>query len=102
MLRDDKASVTPAAAFLDGNRIEMSAVSPSLYQINTRVLLTGLSRELGRPATLNDVPNALLDWLANTGFDWVWFLGDLADWARWKNDLAAESRVAPRISSVAT
>jgi Alpha amylase, catalytic domain len=53
----------------------MSAVSPSLYQINTRVLLTGLSRELGRPATLNDVPNALLDWLANTGFDWVWFLG---------------------------
>jgi hypothetical protein len=39
-------------------------VYPSLYQINTRVWLTERSRELGRPATLDDVPNAELDRLA--------------------------------------
>jgi hypothetical protein len=48
---------------------------PSLYQINTRVLLGGLSRALNRPATLDDVPDAELDRLAAAGFDWVWFLG---------------------------
>ena len=47
---------------------------PSLYQINTRVWLTELSRKLGRPATLDDVPDAELDRLAEMGFDWVWFL----------------------------
>jgi hypothetical protein len=48
---------------------------PTLYQINTRVLLTGLSRSLGRPATLDDVPDEELDRIAQEGFDWVWFLG---------------------------
>lgn len=47
---------------------------PSLYQINTRVWLTGLSRQLGRPATLDDIPDAELDRLAEMGFDWAWFL----------------------------
>lgn len=47
---------------------------PSLYQINTRVWLTELSKQLGRPATLDDVPDAELDRLAQLGFDWVWFL----------------------------
>lgn len=47
---------------------------PSLYQINTRVRLTELSRSLGRPATLDDIPDAELDRLAERGFDWVWFL----------------------------
>jgi hypothetical protein len=47
---------------------------PSLYQINTRVWLTGLSRKLGRPATLDDVPEAELDRLAGMGLDWVWLL----------------------------
>jgi len=47
---------------------------PSLYQINTRVWLTRLSESLGRPATLDDVPDAELDLLAGTGFDWLWFL----------------------------
>jgi len=47
---------------------------PSLYQINTRVLLTHLSRKLGRPATLDDIPDAELDRLSDKGFDWVWLL----------------------------
>jgi hypothetical protein len=47
---------------------------PSLYQINTRVWLTELSRALGRPATLDDIPDGELDRLASVGFDWVWFL----------------------------
>jgi hypothetical protein len=47
---------------------------PALYQINTRVWLTELSRALGRAATLDDVPDAELDRLSATGFDWIWLL----------------------------
>jgi len=47
---------------------------PSLYQVNTRVWLTELSRTLGRAATLDDIPDAELDRLAEMGFDWVWLL----------------------------
>jgi hypothetical protein len=47
---------------------------PALYQINTRVWLTELSRPLGRRATLDDVPDSELDRLARLGFDWLWFL----------------------------
>ena len=47
---------------------------PSLYQINTRVWLTELSRTLGHPATLDDIPDAELDRLAKLGFDWIWLL----------------------------
>jgi hypothetical protein len=43
-------------------------LGPSLYQINTRVWLTELSRALGRPATLDDMPDAELDRLAGMGF----------------------------------
>lgn len=47
---------------------------PLLYQINTRVWLTELSQQLGRSATLDDIPDAELNRLAEMGFDWVWFL----------------------------
>ena len=47
---------------------------PSLYQVNTRVWLTELSRGLGRPAILDDIPDAALDAVAGWGFDWVWCL----------------------------
>jgi len=47
---------------------------PSLYQINTRVWLTELARALGRPVTLDDIPDVQLDGLAGTGFDWIWLL----------------------------
>jgi hypothetical protein len=47
---------------------------PTLYQINTRVWLTELSGQLGRAATLDDIPDAELDRLAKMGFEWIWFL----------------------------
>jgi hypothetical protein len=47
---------------------------PSLYQINTRVWLTEVSRILGRAATLDDIQDTDLDLLAEKGFDWVWLL----------------------------
>lgn len=47
---------------------------PSLYQINTRVWLTELSRASGQPATLDDIPDSELDRLAARGFDWIWLL----------------------------
>src|SRR5262245_9942072 len=57
---------------------------PSLYQINTRVWLTQLSRGLGRQATLDDVPDDELDRLAALGFDWVWLL------SVWRTGAAAQ------------
>jgi len=47
---------------------------PSLYQVNTRVWLTELSRHLQRPAALDDIPETELDRIAKMGFDWVWLL----------------------------
>ena len=47
---------------------------PSLFQLNARVRLSALSRELGRPATLDDLPDSELDRLAGMGFDWIWLL----------------------------
>ena len=47
---------------------------PSLLEINTRVWLRRLSREAGRPVTLADVDDAMLDDIARRGFDWVWLL----------------------------
>jgi hypothetical protein len=51
-----------------------SARYSSLYQINNRIWHTELSQKLGRAATLDDIPDADLDHLAEMGFDWVWFL----------------------------
>ena len=47
---------------------------PTLYQINTRVWLTDLSRTLNKRATLDDISDAELDRIAEMGFDWIWFL----------------------------
>jgi hypothetical protein len=48
---------------------------PLLYQLNTRVLLGELGLALGRPATLDDLPDHFLDEVSSSGFDWVWPLG---------------------------
>ena len=58
---------------------------PSLYQINTRVWLTALSRQLGRRATLDDIPDAELDRLAAMGIDWIWLL------SVWQTGAAAQA-----------
>jgi hypothetical protein len=58
---------------------------PSLYQINTRVWLTALSRQLGRRATLDDIPDSELDRLAAMGFDWIWLL------SVWQTGAAAQA-----------
>ncbi len=47
---------------------------PTLFQVNTRVWLTGLSAGLGRRATLDDIPDAEIDRMARAGFDWIWML----------------------------
>jgi hypothetical protein len=52
-----------------------SVQHPLLYQVNTRVLLGELGRSLGRPATLDDWPDAMLDAAAERGFHWLWLLG---------------------------
>ena len=57
---------------------------PSLFQINTRVWLTELSRALRRQVTLDDIPDAALDRLAERGFDLVWFL------SVWQTGLAGQ------------
>ena len=57
---------------------------PALFQINTRVWLTELSRTLGRTATLDDIPDSALDRLTKRGFDWVWFL------SVWQTGLAGQ------------
>jgi hypothetical protein len=44
---------------------------PTLYQINTRILLG----EIGPKATLDDISDTLLDQLAASRFDVVWMLG---------------------------
>jgi hypothetical protein len=48
---------------------------PALYQLNTRVRLRELEAGLGRPATLDDIPDAELDRIAAQGFDWLYCLG---------------------------
>ena len=66
---------------------------PSLYQINTRVWLTDLSKKLGRNATLDDIPDPDLDRLAELGFDYVWLL------SVWQTGLASQqiSRSLPEL-----
>jgi hypothetical protein len=73
---------------------------PSLYQINTRVLLNELSRGLQHRPTLDDISDEEPDRLAFEGFDWLWFLGvwqtGLAgqDVSRAKTEWQAEFRAA--------
>jgi Alpha amylase, catalytic domain len=57
---------------------------PSLYQINTRCWLTELSKNLGRRATLDDIPDAELERLSRMGFDWIWLL------SVWQTGVAAQ------------
>lgn len=48
---------------------------PSLYQVNTRVWLQQLAKSFNRPATLDDISDAVLDEWVRLGFDWIYLLG---------------------------
>ena len=48
---------------------------PALLQINTRTWISERSEALERAATLDDMPDAALERIAQNGFDWVWLLG---------------------------
>ena len=65
----------PVACLPQADSSRGASGAPSLYQINTRVLLTALSQELGRAVTLDDIPDGELDRLAETDFHWAWLLG---------------------------
>jgi hypothetical protein len=58
---------------------------PLLLEINTRVWLRRLSQEAGRPVTLANVDDVLLDDIARRGFDWVWLL------SVWRTDTASQA-----------
>lgn len=78
---------------MQSRRLPKLPLYPALYQINTRVWLTELSRKLGRRATLDEIPNDELDRLAKIGFDWIWLL------SVWQTGLAAQkiSRSSPEL-----
>src|SRR5262249_20518702 len=48
---------------------------PTLYQLNSRVLLAELGRKLRRRASLDDLPDAMIEQAATRGFEWIWPLG---------------------------
>jgi hypothetical protein len=72
------------------------ALSIVCYEINTRVWLTKISYELGRTATLDDIPDTELDRLAEFGFDWVCLL------SVWQTGLASQrvSRTTPDLNQL--
>ncbi|CCH31974.1 alpha-amylase [Actinosynnema sp. NPDC047251] len=54
----------------------MSApTQPVVHEVNTAVWLGGLSRGLGRPVTLGDVPDEAWDAVVRPGIDAVWLMG---------------------------
>ncbi len=74
----------------------MTPLYPSLYQINTRVWLTDLSRKLGRTATLDDILETELDHFAEMGFDWVLVPERLANRCGRPASLPQQSRMEQR------
>jgi hypothetical protein len=64
---------------------------PTLYQVNARTWVNQRSRQLGRHATLVDIPDAELDEIASYSFDWVYLLGA---WQRGENGRRMASRDA--------
>jgi hypothetical protein len=81
---DDSDCVTGTGPYVDGGgvpnclmwrTIMTEPTYPSLFQVSTRAWLTELSAGLGRPAILDDIPDAALDRIAGSGVDWIWPLG---------------------------
>lgn len=53
----------------------MTTSNPLLYELPARPLVARLSDQLGRPASLADVPDEEIDRLAALGFDHIWLMG---------------------------
>ncbi|MCC6978474.1 MAG: alpha-amylase [Candidatus Melainabacteria bacterium] len=70
----DSKQKVKAAGLKTRDHLKVLQTNPTLFQVNTRVWLTELSNQLGRQATLDDVPDSVLDELAEQGFAWVYFL----------------------------
>ncbi len=75
---------------------------PSLFQINTRVWLTELSRGLGRPATLDDIPERRAGSPGAAGVRLDLAVERLADGSGRAARIAQQPRVATRIRGNAT
>ncbi|WP_431267697.1 alpha-amylase family glycosyl hydrolase [Dankookia sp. P2] len=69
--------IAPTSRTLDAasGRLPPLPRYPALFQLNTRLRLRALEAALGRPATLDDLPDAELDHIAAQGFDWLYCLG---------------------------
>lgn len=65
----------PRVGSSSGTRLPHLPRYPSLIEVNTRVWLSRLSREAGKPLTLAEIDDATLDEFSHRGFDWVWLLG---------------------------
>jgi glycosidase len=52
--------------------------NPSLYEVNSRLFCRELSTKLGRPITLADIPDEILDEWQRLGFDYIWMMGAFA------------------------
>lgn len=68
----------------------------ALYQVNIRALLRELTQTTRRPATLDDLPDEILDRWQSLGFQWIWLLsvwqtGEASKWvsrrqATWRQE----------------
>jgi hypothetical protein len=52
-----------------------SRSNPHLYEINTAAWLFELSKNLGKPVSLGNVPSTEWDKIKNLGMDFVWLMG---------------------------
>jgi hypothetical protein len=48
---------------------------PILFEVQTRAYLNSLSAALKRKATLEEIPDEVLDQWKKDGFEWIWLLG---------------------------
>jgi len=73
--KDSKMSTTTVVNTESPVLVSAWAQYPSVYEINTWVWLTDLSRRYGNTVNLSSVPSAEWDTIADYGFDAVWFMG---------------------------
>src|SRR5262245_65830887 len=68
-------SVIAAPELPPAKRSPKKVLYPTLFEVNTRVLLRSLQGNSSRGKTLDEIPDSMLDAWASKGFDWIWMLG---------------------------